>query len=104
MATRRAASTGSDRVSARWKTAFVRERRGAVEPAPGDQQAARRSGILAAAAQEKSIAQTRLVLAAPRNPRTGGGGLERQAAPPGPGKGRGPHVGPDPAIEPCNPM
>jgi hypothetical protein len=50
-------------------------------------------------AQQKSVAQHRLVLAAARDACAGGGGLERQAAPPRPGKGRGPHVGPDPAIE-----
>jgi hypothetical protein len=50
----------------------IGERRGPVEAAPGFQHASRRPGIGAAMAQEKHIAQRRLVLAAARDPRTGG--------------------------------
>ena len=47
-------------------------------------------------AQEKHVAQRRLVLAAAHDPRTGGRGLQRQAAAPHPGEGR---VGADTAVE-----
>jgi hypothetical protein len=47
-------------------------------------------------AQKKHIAQRCLVLAAARDARTGGGGLQRQAAAPRPGEG---HVRTRPAIE-----
>ena len=80
------------------KDGVIRERRGAVEAAPRHQHAPRRAGIVAAVAQEKSIAQRRLVLAAARDARAGGSGLQRQAAPPHPVEG---HSGTSPhaAIE-----
>jgi hypothetical protein len=75
---------------------WIRHRCGAIEPAPRDQHASGRTGIVAAVAQQEGVAQHRLVLAAARDPRTGGGGLERQAAPPRPGEG---HARPHPAIQ-----
>jgi hypothetical protein len=76
----------------------IGERCGAIEPAPGHQHASGRTGIVAAVAQEKHIAQRRLVLAAARDPRAGGRGLQRQAPPPRPVEG---HLCPRtrPAIE-----
>jgi hypothetical protein len=75
---------------------LIRQRGGAIEPAPRHQHASRRPGIIAAMAQEKHIAQCRLVLAAARDARTGGGGFQRQAAPPHPGER---HVRAYPGIE-----
>jgi len=76
-----------------------RERGGAIEATPGDQQASGRTGIGAAVAQQQGVAQARLVLAAACDPRAGGGGLERQAAPPRPGERGCPCVRPHPGIE-----
>ena len=78
------------------KDSVIRERGGAIEAAPGHQQAPGRSGIVAAVAQEEGVPQHGLVLDAARHPGAGGGGLERQAAPPHPSEGR---IGAYPGIE-----
>jgi len=75
---------------------LIPQRRGAIEAAPGHQHAAGRTGIVAAVAQQEGVAQRRLVLAAARDPRSGGRGLQRQAAAPHPGEG---HVCAHSAIE-----
>ena len=62
---------------------------GAIEFAPGQQQAATRSGIAAGGAEEKRIAEQKFVFAAAGMCGTGGGGLQRQAAAPHPGPGGG---------------
>jgi hypothetical protein len=66
----------------------VVERRRAIERALGDHHAAGRSRIVAAAAEKKSIAQHRLVLATTCEPHARGSGLQGEAPPPRPGKQR----------------